>query len=868
MHLPGKPGHNPYINQCDSDNNLIYIPSQIYRFNQLKEKIRISEHTCSHMPIHCGMVIVEPDTSVMKNVLDVCQQISCQQSITNLYLTGMRCHEDIKTDDKEAWPLFNLSQTCDVLTLEFCEFPLHTMSHLIGQIHSCPSLTCLNLQESLQSQELCESVCKELKHLLHLKILNLSQNPLGNSGIYLAESIQAWGGEPPLEMLILQSCHMAETAWAAVLSALSSCKLMKWLWLLENTIGAAGIHLAESIRVWGPNPLLEAICLDQCEMPVAAWAAVLSALSSCQMLKETPDLRKAGRHIADVILAWGAEVCVKELNLQCFWIPQEAWAAVLSALSYWKPLQYLHLNNNTIGAVGVYLAESIQAWGPEPPLEQLDLEQCEMPEEAWAAVLSALSSCRQMKKLWLNHNTIGAAGIHLAESIRAWGPDPALQILGLEQCEMPEEAWAGILPALLSCRQLKNLSLANNVVGVAGVYLAESIQAWGPEPPLEKLDVKQCLMPEKTWAAVLSALSSCKKLTEIPDMRMAGVHIADVILAWGPAPLLKLDLQRLQIPPEAWPAVLTALSSCKKLQKLSLSKNSFGVAGVLLAKSIQAWGPEPHQDSLGLEECEMPEEAWVTVLSALASCKNLTEFYLSNNTFGETGVHVAHLIEAWGPEHPLRRLDLDGCQMPQQVCAAVLKALSFLKQLKELWLDKNTIGVAGVYLTESIQAWGPESQLHTLHLEQCDMPEEIWKAILAVLSSCKWLQWIYLSHNKLSACLQSFTPKMAMIRLHLTNTSLTAVDINHLTHLVREGWWFYNLHLSDNDLNSMEVDVRDLLLVCCTERMPHGNRTLNLYLKNTNLFHQFQEEMNEMCEDTGVMIDWLNELPDDEALHT
>ncbi len=98
-----------------------------------------------------------------------------------------------------------------------------------------------------------------------------------------------------------------------------------------------------------------------------------------------------------------------------------------------------------------------------------------MPEEACAAVLSALSSCKQMKDLQLENNTIGAAGVHLAESIQAWGPEPQLKILYVSQCEMQEEACAAVLSALSSCKQMKDLRLHNNTIGTAGVLLAESI---------------------------------------------------------------------------------------------------------------------------------------------------------------------------------------------------------------------------------------------------------------------------------------------------------------------------------------------------------------------------------------------------------
>ncbi len=261
------------------------------------------------------------------------------------------------------------------------------------------------------------------------------------------------------------------------------------------------------------------------------------------------------------------------------------------------------------------------------------------------------------------------------------------------------------------------------------------------------------------------------------------------------------------------------------------------------------------------------EETCEAVLSALSTCKHLTELYLTDIAVNGVGVHMAQLIQAWGPKHQLQRLDLDGCQMPEEACAVVLKALSILKQLKELWLDRNTVGAGGVQLADSIQAWGPEPPL--VHMDGCEMSDKVWAVVLTVLSSCKQLGWIYLSHNKLTGCLHSLTPgKVNMTRLHLINTSLTAADVKHLKCLVRSGFWFDNLHLSDNDLGPAEAEVRQLLQFCCMKAPSEGNSRMNVYLRNTNMSQQFHEEMDTMCKGSDVMIDWLNEVPDDVALHT
>ena len=114
--LPGKPGHNPYINQCDTNNTLVYIPSQTYRMNHLKESVNVSDNMggYSHNPHQCGIVIHSPDPPVIKSVLQACRQISHQQKINNLFLISVRCEEVIeaKLDDLQQ-QVFNLNPNCE-----------------------------------------------------------------------------------------------------------------------------------------------------------------------------------------------------------------------------------------------------------------------------------------------------------------------------------------------------------------------------------------------------------------------------------------------------------------------------------------------------------------------------------------------------------------------------------------------------------------------------------------------------------------------------------------------------------------------------------------------------------------------------------
>ena len=54
-------------------------------------------------------------------------------------------------------------------------------------------------------------------------------------------------------------------------------------------------------------------------------------------------------------------------------------------------------------------------------------------------------------------NKVGKAGIHIAEMIRNCGDDPPLQQLWLGNCSIPEEECTEILKSLSMCKHLTHL---------------------------------------------------------------------------------------------------------------------------------------------------------------------------------------------------------------------------------------------------------------------------------------------------------------------------------------------------------------------------------------------------------------------------
>ena len=244
------------------------------------------------------------------------------------------------------------------------------------------------------------------------------------------------------------------------------------------------------------------------------------------------------------------------------------------------------------------------------------------------------------------------------------------------------------------------------------------------------------------------------------------------------------------IPERGWAKLLQSLSSCKQLSLLYLWGKSIGEAGRYLTQSIKSWGDEPPLKCLHLSYCSIPERGWAALLQSLSSCKHLSYLFLSNNTIGKAGHHLAKSIKLWGDNPLLEKLDMNQCSIPVQVWADLFQSLHSCKQLSCLDLCHNTIGEAGKYLAQSLTSWGNNTQLKYLYLCDCSTTEQVWTHLFQSLSSCKLLSELDLGENALTGCLSSFLSDPShdlsrLKRLYLEHTSMNKTDIKHLNQIIQ-----------------------------------------------------------------------------------
>ena len=137
---------------------------------------------------------------------------------------------------------------------------------------------------------------------------------------------------------------------------------------------------------------------------------------------------------------------------------------ILHSLSMYPTLSVLGLTGTILGSNAKYLAGVLQPWKGWSLLQELILNDCKISKEAWEPICIALSSCKKITHLDFSNNTIGNQGKHLVKSIEAWGSQPALKELDLTNCALPQEVSGLLLKSIGCCDKMTKLRVAGNTL--------------------------------------------------------------------------------------------------------------------------------------------------------------------------------------------------------------------------------------------------------------------------------------------------------------------------------------------------------------------------------------------------------------------
>ncbi|XP_036201320.1 protein NLRC5 isoform X5 [Myotis myotis] len=282
-----------------------------------------------------------------------------------------------------------------------------------------------------------------------------------------------------------------------------------------------------------------------------------------------------------------------------------------------------------------------------------------------APLASGLSRCRHLEELDLSNNQLGEeASTVLAGALegKSW-----LRRLDLSHFPLDDSTLAVLVQGLSHMTRLQSLCLSGDDIGDVGCSrLAKALKA---ATSLEELGR---MLP------VLLFFSPSLSHNQIGD---AGAqHLAAVLP--GLPELRRVDLSANGICPAGGVQLVESLALCKHLEELMLGCNALGDPTALgLARALP-----PHLRVLHLRSSRLSPEAALSLGRALDGCPHLEEISLAENTLARQVPHFHQGLPR------LRQIDLVSCEIDDQ--AAKLLAASFMlcPALEEILLSWNLLG--------------------------------------------------------------------------------------------------------------------------------------------------------------------------------
>ncbi|XP_066467274.1 NACHT, LRR and PYD domains-containing protein 12-like [Tiliqua scincoides] len=450
-----------------------------------------------------------------------------------------------------------------------------------------------------------------------------------------------------------------------------------------------------------PNSKIKKVELDGCKLPGDCCADLSSVLSTNQMLVElslhTTSLGDSGLKLLGEGLSH-SHCMLEKLGVWDCNLTSACGSDLCAILRTSQTLTELRLaSNSALGEQGVQLlCEGLKDHSCQ--LQSLGLEECSLMAARCQDLASVLATSQTLKKLNLEHNKLGDAGVKLlCEGLKH--PDCRLQILALGTCELTAACCGDLASVFRVNPTLTELTLDYNVLEDSGVQLlCEGLKQ--PNCHLQMLGLGHCSLTAACCGALSSVLATSQSLTELVvecnTLGDAGVKFLGEGLKHPRCRLQKLNLYNCDLSPACCKDLASVLSSNGMMSELLLGSNKLGELGMkLLCEGLKH--PHCRLRKLCLCGSEITPGACKELSSALRMSPKLESIDFWDNPLEDFGVRL--LCEGLkDPGCRLQVLSMLNCKLTAASCEDLCSALSTSRNLKELLLEGNELGDAGVRL--------------------------------------------------------------------------------------------------------------------------------------------------------------------------
>ena len=255
----------------------------------------------------------------------------------------------------------------------------HGISELAKHLHSVPHLETLFLEDTQIGEEEVTALALSLKNVTQLSALDLSKNPLGDGVSELAKHLHS---VPHLERLYLNATQMGEEEVTALAHSLKNVTQLRVLDLSNNPLGHGVSELAKYLH---SVPHLERLYLNDTQMGEEEVTALAHSLKNVTQLSELHlSKNPLGHGVSELAKHLHGVPHLHSLDLADTEMGEEEVTALAHVLVYVPELETLYLDKNPLGRGVTELIKCLRRRSPAcffiPDLEQVQLTREEATE--------------------------------------------------------------------------------------------------------------------------------------------------------------------------------------------------------------------------------------------------------------------------------------------------------------------------------------------------------------------------------------------------------------------------------------------------------------------------------------------------------
>ena len=560
---------------------------------------------------------------------------------------------------------------------------------IANSLKQISSLKTLNLNSNQIPESATEDLAGALLNNKSLQVVALSDNNLTTKAI---ETIsQALSKLSELQSFNINNNYCSEEASDAVSSVILNNTNLQYFYMSRSNLQTGVMKIGKSLN----SALIKELNLKHSNISEKAASSLALAMSNQFYLEEFAfqDTNLSINGIITVVKSLSTLSKLKLINLDNTSLTEEASDAIALAISNNHGLEQLYLGNSKLRTGGIKVARALKSLSK---LRIMDFNDSCMTADVADEFASAITSNTFLEDLRLKGNNLTTRGmITIAKSLRSIS---TLKVLNIRDNQVTEEAADALSLAISNNTEIEHLWLSNNNLQAGVLKVVNALEAL---PKLKALDIDNNHIPEGVYDALATFLQCSSIIRNLRtlyldsgDLRLSGVKIAEALLHL--TSLRILDVSGVNMTGEMADKLAVAIPNMSLLQQLWLKNNNLGTDKVItIARSLSALTTILQ---LSLTGNQITEEAADAIVSAICTNDRLEKLYLSDN---DLRAGVLTIVNSLKNVLTLKVLYLDNNSIPDSVFVELAKDLANM-HLEILDLSFNCLQLSGKFVLQAL----------------------------------------------------------------------------------------------------------------------------------------------------------------------